>query len=454
MISAEDFIRGYLLRHNFLDTLYQFQKEYNEREDKPVSIQLENVYEQLLQLEKDSIEKDHKMELNDLKMKENDKMYLEVRKERDLFKSFHNQFMQDKKKSDVELKKVKGNIKVLEDQITAMQSKVIKYEREKLNAQRELENIKNKDKVVVQKLPALPTEVPLKPVSNEVPKDVQTLVRDTKSKKKAWRQRKSIKAHKGEINALLFDKDLASYFTFSDDGTCKIFDLNLTEKSCLVGHDGHVTTGALYQAESLLFSADSLGIIKLWSIGKSECIHTFKPSQSEIWTMNINQCNLIFGKNSTASVWDINKLELVRDFNNHTSSVSFVNFIDSNIFYSCGIDKKLILQDLRSAYPVQSISHKYPLLTGNFYGNGILTADGSGNVYRYDLRYINEMLVGTNPARLSQTIDFGEHAIHKCLVKNIETVKTIQVGEDVHELDVSNHPGLLYAACNDGYIYS
>ena len=452
--SSEDFIRSYLLRYKLFDTLQAFQNEFHSMKNKPAVCFLENVYEQVLALEKKVQELEDQMDLNNQKMKENDRMYLEIKKERDVFKTHHVQLTHEKKKSDLECKRLKEALESMQSQLNAMKKKVIKFDRERLNAQRSLENLKSKqDLSEPPKLPPLPVT---EKKSNVVAKIIDEVYIPRTKKRAAWKRSKAVKAHEFEINFLLLDEINDKYFTFSDDKTWSLWNSELELEYNAIGHDGHVTCGSLYYDENspVLFSADSLGIIKVWNIKNNECVHTFKPSQSEIWTMNTNATNLIFGKNNVASLWDINSLELVRDFSGHSATVSYVNFINENSFYSCGIDKTVIIQDTRSAYPIQVLTHKYPMLTASVYGSAMVAADGVGNVFRYDLRYLNDMLVGNNPARLVQSIDFGEHAIHSCVVQSVSTAQSLKVGEDTHDIENNSHPGLLYVACNDGFVYS
>ena len=458
--SAEDFIRSYLLRYKLLDTLQSFQKEFEQLVDKPAECLLENVYDQLLVLGKSVEEMENTLTINNLKMKENDRMYLDIKKERDVFKTHHVQLMHEKKKSDLENKKLKETLEQTQQQLEDMKKKLVKYDRERLNAQRALENLKSKiDKPTdLSNLPPLPVLLDKQASSssslNITPEEPEA--RSPKGRKKAWKQMKAVKAHEFEINYLLYDESNQKYFTFSDDKSWKMFNNELELECHGTGHDGYVTCGSLFldEADPVLFSADSLGILKVWSIKNNECVHSFKPSQSEIWTMNTFSTNLIFGKNNSASLWDVNSLELIRDFNGHSATVSYVNFINEHSFYSCGIDKKVIIQDIRSAYPTQVLSHKYPMLTASVNVNSMVTADGNGNVFRYDLRYLNDMLVGNNPAKLVQSIDFGQHAIHNCLVQSVSTVQSVKVGEEVHTIENNGHPGILYVACNDGFVYS
>eukprot|EP00835_Amoeboradix_gromovi_P006806 NODE_894_length_3356_cov_0.184219.p1 type:complete len:475 gc:universal NODE_894_length_3356_cov_0.184219:1818-394(-) len=449
--TSEDFVKSYLIRLKLFNTLQSFQDEFNAMEDKPPVCLLEsNVYEQLLMVEKKMQEVEESYHLNTAKMKENDKIYLEMRKERDVFKTHHVQLMYEKKKSDSEIKKLRDVLEKMQISLDDMQKKVIKHDRDRLNSQRELENFRIKTRLDIQKFPTLPNTVNKTPISEF--KEETNNVYIPKTRRRVWKQVKAVKAHEFEINQLIYDEKIKKFFTFSDDKTWKMFNSGLQLESTGTGHDAHITCGSLFSddSDSVLFSADSLGILKVWNISNSQCVHSFKPSQSEIWTMNTNSCNLIFGKNNSASLWDINSLATVKDFNVHTAAISYINFLNENVFFSCGIDKKVILQDIRAAFPIQVIPHKYPVLTATVHGTSMLTADGSGNAFKYDLRYLNEMLVGVIPAKLVQSIDFGESAIHQCIFRPTPS-NDIDFNPSTRNLD---NPDVIYVACNDGCVYS
>eukprot|EP00834_Sanchytrium_tribonematis_P004314 NODE_205_length_12934_cov_1.115933.p3 type:complete len:441 gc:universal NODE_205_length_12934_cov_1.115933:5574-6896(+) len=436
--SSTDFIRNYFLQYRLYKTLNVFEKELEDLSPRPKFLQLETIYEQLMYLENENIKIQEEMRQCDFRMKENDRVFLENKKERDVFKMYHVQLTHDKQKSEKEVKKLKDTIENLENEITSLKKKVIKYDRERLNASRELENLKAKatSGTEINALPPLISEGE-KEKPEVVPIGVVQQTSIPKTPKKYWRQIKSIRAHINEINQLITDGE--NYFSFSDDQTWKKYDINLELLQEGTGHEGHVTCGTIYITDQVvLFSADALGIIKVWNTTNAECLHTFRPTKNEIWTISSKKEHLIFGKNYGSSLWDIKTLVNIKDFDGHTAAITHLDFLDNNNYYSCSIDRLLILQDIRQNSPLQTIGHKFPLISGQHFENMLVAADNSGNVFRYDLRFLNDSVVGSSPAKLSQSIDFGKHAVHKCLIQNDQEKDKL---------------GVLYAACDNGYVY-
>jgi coatomer subunit beta' len=157
-----------------------------------------------------------------------------------------------------------------------------------------------------------------------------------------YRKIKTLKAHSDFIRKIESSPQAPSFLTASDDGTIKMwtYENDICQSMVFTGHNHFVMDICFYPADSRRFISCSLDLtIKLWSVGQSHCIKTFKghtAGVNALCFLGDPQYFITGADDLSIRVWDFQSTQCVATLTKHTNNVSRVHALRNFPLFASG----------------------------------------------------------------------------------------------------------------------
>eukprot|EP00871_Galdieria_phlegrea_P005609 jgi/Galph1/6049/GphlegSOOS_G4693.1 len=166
----------------------------------------------------------------------------------------------------------------------------------------------------------------------------------------------------------------------------------------LKGHEGEVFGVDFNPSGDCLASCSFDRTILLWNVfGDCHSFGVLRGHKNAIGSVHwLEDSKLITcSADRNAALWDARQLERIRQLKGHSSFVNDIAVsknIDCFVAASVSDDKQLIIWDVRTRYPQESILHRYPLLAVALIDDPLTVYCGGidNRIYVWDLRRSTE----------------------------------------------------------------
>ncbi|KAL5010536.1 hypothetical protein ScPMuIL_012841 [Solemya velum] len=187
--------------------------------------------------------------------------------------------------------------------------------------------------------------------------------------------------HKHIVKSVDFSSDGAKLLTGSNEKLIRIFDLNQpeAEPNIFAGHSSHLKTAMFLQNDTQIVSASDDKTVRLWDVASGSEVKSIElPTSPTGIEIARNGRFLVITYGMTASVWDAERFEKIKDFEIETQLNSASLHPEEPIIVFGGEDFKLYKYDYTTGAELECHKgHFGPVHTVRFSPDGELYASGS-----------------------------------------------------------------------------
>ena len=171
----------------------------------------------------------------------------------------------------------------------------------------------------------------------------------------------TLTGHLGEVNSLGFNPPGTTLASGSDDKTVKIWNLNNRQETrTLNGHKGIVYSVAISPDGQTLVSGSQDNTIKVWNLNTGQEIRTLKGHSSFINCVAITPDSQKIASGSydkTIKVWDLNTGQEIRTLEGHTGHIlSVVISPDGQKIASASADRTIKVWNLNTGKEIRTLN--------------------------------------------------------------------------------------------------
>jgi WD40 repeat protein len=429
---ADDFVRNFLIKAGMKKSLEVFNVEWYELQSKgKLPAELSSVVPDIYLRNEELDQQARTLREQVDKMREvagrAQATWDKFRKERDFHRMHHHRVVQEKNKLLGDLKRLRNHLRSYEPTIQELKRRHESSMKEKMLIGLERDRLKARVKVLEEQVAALqqppqPEPVVKRSATRSVRKQA-TFPPDNPSinpylelefdaaSVENYRVNRTTRGHVNSVSAVAFHPKKSIFATASDDETWRLW----TAPDCdLVmsgeGHTGWLSGVHFHPHGSHLATSSGDSTVKIWEFANAKCSHTFTDHTQAVWG-----CEFHFAGDFVAScsmdhtirVWDLISGKCRQTLRGHVDSVNAIAWqpFTSNVCSASG-DKTVSVWDARTGLCVQTLyghSNSCNDLKVSNRGNVIVSCDADGVVKAWDIRMVSEL----------GSIDTGRFPINK-----------------------------------------
>lgn len=495
----DDFVRNYLVKMGFTNTLEVFETEwYTRNVSNPnaiISEPVPDVYQEARALEEKLQKLQGKVEQYKAMMERMTSTYTTLKKERDFHRMHHNRVMQEKNRLVGDLKHMRKHFTSYEPTLKQLSQKYQKAVTEKMLTKLERDRMAAKlddlEATIKPKLDeidsgAVAADAPgesLKPRARSKdtqgsskkpllktaphPDDSKMPVQDRvnpysmKGVKpcdpSSLRLTNTINAHLVAVSNIAMHPTKPLLASVSDDNTWKVWtvpngELIMTGE----GHRDWIADCAFHPRGTHLATASGDGTVKVWDFSKTACSATFSSHTQSVWGVSFHDSGDFLASCSmdhTAKIWDLNSLRCRHTLRGHTDSVNSVCFQPyTNNLVTCSGDKTLSVWDARTGLlnlTLYGHTNSCTHATFNRRGDTIASCDADGIVRLWDIRMGEEFALANFGPHPANQVAFDPSGKFLAVASNDGSVSLFDVEGRAKVNTLKEHEDAVQAVCFD-----
>jgi WD40 repeat protein/tRNA A-37 threonylcarbamoyl transferase component Bud32 len=219
--------------------------------------------------------------------------------------------------------------------------------------------------------------------------NAQTVVSGSNDKTiKIWdintgKEIRALTGHRGLISAVAISPDSAAIASASYDKTIKIWDINTGKViRTLTGHTGEVLAVAISPDGEKIVSGSADRTIKIWQFQTGKEIFSIPAHTSDVNALDIGangQKLLSSSDDKTVKLWNVNTGKAIRTFEGHTADVNAIAFSPNGEYMASGSDDRTVkLWRIHTGEAIRTFTgHSAEVFTVAFSPDGKTLVSGS-----------------------------------------------------------------------------
>ncbi|XP_053196480.1 sperm-associated antigen 16 protein, partial [Scomber japonicus] len=425
--AVDDFLRNFLRRLGFSQTLDRFEAEWYGSAQKQLAETLKAApagvffipdaltHRQLLQSELERVRKEtHLLRQQVLAAGES---LVRMQRERDFHRLQYRRAAEDKNQLIEDFKQLKKHLESYQPALKQLDDKYQAALRQKMLLTLEKDRVHNTESRLSPENQPKKTDTSTKKSSagtSRHPKDSEFPVCSRPVKLHLTCRSPtdfslscSIKAHQLPISCIQLHPRKRILASVSDDRSWRLWALpaNGEKVGQMVltgeGHSDWLSGCCFHPDGAKLATTSGDTTVRLWDFSRGFCVLTLSGHSQPTWSCSFHSCGHFLASCSsdrTAKLWDLNSQRCRLTLRRHTASVNSVCFLPfSNLLITSSADKTLNLWDARMGVCTATFhGHKHPCNHATFHPTGevLASCDSKGIVNLWDVRK-SSSVVGT-----------------------------------------------------------